>query len=276
MAPRTVLFTPGDNAERMRKAVDSDADIAIFDLEDAIAPDRKQHARNAIRSVLQDLESDRICVRVNPPGFGAEEDLAAILEGSPPSYVMLPKTNSVEDVRELAALIEQYEMDLPIFALIETAQGVLAADVIANARSTEALLFGAEDLAADLGATRTREGIEVLYARERVVLAARAAGIHVIDTVYTDYEDLPGLREEAAFAAQLGFDGKMVIHPAQIEVVNEAFTPSDERIEWANRVLTAAAETDAAVFQVGGEMIDAPLIQQAERILDRAGKSRPR
>jgi citrate lyase subunit beta/citryl-CoA lyase len=133
--------------------------------------------------------------------------------------------------------------------------------------------FGAEDLAADVGASRTEAGTEVRYAREHAVLAASAADVDAVDTVFTDIEDREGLRTETEFAAGLGYDGKMAIHPAQVEPINDAYTPSPERVEWAERVLAARTEADAddrGVFRVDGEMIDAPLIAQAERVIERA------
>jgi citrate lyase subunit beta/citryl-CoA lyase len=160
-----------------------------------------------------------------------------------------------------------------VFALVETAAGVLNAEAIAAAAATDALVFGAEDLAADLGATRTRDGTEVLYARERSVLAASAAGVDAIDTLHTDFEDEAGLRADTAFAIELGYDGKLAIHPAQVGPINDAFTPDDERVAWAERVLDARDDARAearGVFRVDGEMIDAPVIAQAERVIERA------
>ena len=186
---------------------------------------------------------------------------------------MLPKTSAAEEVRTLRRLMDEHGATVPVIALIETATGILAAEAIAAADGTDALAFGAEDLAADLGATRTAEGTEVLYAREHAVLAARAAEVDAIDTLHTDIEDRDGLAEDAAFAAQLGFDGKIAVHPAQVEPINAAFTPDAEAIEWAERVLEAREEAKAegrAVFRVDDEMIDAPLIARAERILKRA------
>ncbi|ELZ12965.1 CoA ester lyase [Natrinema thermotolerans] len=271
MVRRSVLFAPGDEPEIMRKAATSEADVVVFDLEDAVAPADKAAAREAVRDVLADgaAEPER-CVRVNPVGTSAATDLEAILEGPRPDSVMLPKTESAADVRTVERLFDEYDADLPVLSLIESAAGVLRADEIATAAATDALLFGAEDLAADIGATRTSEGTEVLYARERTVLAASAAGVDAIDTVYTDFTDTDGLRDETAFAARLGYDGKIAIHPAQVPVINDAFTPSDDDVEWAERVLDARDRTDAGVFEVDGEMIDAPLIAQAERILERA------
>jgi citrate lyase subunit beta/citryl-CoA lyase len=276
------MFTPGDRPEMMRKAPNAGADVIVFDLEDAVAPDRKDEARDAVREVLVDPDFDpdcEVCVRVNPTGIAADDDLAGLL-GSGNSdaiesldAVMLPKTESADDAETLADLLDERDAAVPILALVETAGGILAGEEIAAVPEVDALVFGAEDLAADLGATRTDEGTEVLHAREHVVLAASAADVDAIDTVYTDIEDTDGLAEETEFAIELGYDGKMAIHPAQVEPINEAFTPDPERVEWAERVLEAKAEADAegrGVFRVEGEMIDAPLIAQAERVLEYA------
>lgn len=271
MARRSILFAPGDDPELMRKAVDGEADVVVFDLEDAVAPGEKAQARESVRSVLRKLQSEsRLCVRVNPIGASAPTDLDVVLSDTHPDSVMLPKTGSAEDVAALGQLLDGHSADVPVLALVESAAGVLSADEIAAADPTDALLFGAEDLSADLGGTRTSEGTEVLYARQRVVLAASAAGVDAIDTIYTEFRDLDGLREATEVAGQFGYDGKMAIHPDQVTVINEAFTPTDEEIEWAERVVAAASETDAGVFQLDGEMIDAPLVTQAERVLERA------
>ena len=274
------MFTPGDRPEMMRTAPEAGSDVVVFDLEDAVAPARKDEARTAVRELLDgafDPEPE-CCVRVNPIGAGVEDDIDALLSGGIPDAldsVMLPKAKSGADVDRLDALVGEHGGDLPVLALVETARGVLNADEVADAEATDALLFGAEDLAADLGATRTDEGTEVLYARERVVMAASAADVDAIDTVFTDIEDTAGLASAAAFAVGLGYDGKMAIHPAQVEPINGAFTPDPETIEWAERVLAARDDADTddrGVFAVDGEMIDAPLITQAERIVERAGR----
>ena len=283
MLRRSVLFSPGDRPELMRKGPGTGADTVVFDLEDAVAPPRKDEARDAVRAVLTDPEFDpdcEVCVRVNPVGSGAETDVRALFsedaesaeraEGRPDA-LMLPKCTGGDDVDALDALVPGDTP--PVLALVESAAGVLHAESIADATATDALVFGAEDLSADVGATRTGEGTEVLYAREHVVIAAGAANVDAIDTVYTDFSDDEGLRAETGFAIELGYDGKMAIHPSQVAVVNEAFTPAPEQIAWAESVLNAKHEADAdgrGVFQVDGEMIDAPLVAQAERIVERA------
>ncbi|MCD2202222.1 HpcH/HpaI aldolase/citrate lyase family protein [Halobacterium sp. KA-6] len=278
MARRSVLFSPGDQPELLRKAPETGADVVVFDLEDAVVPARKTEARTAVQSVLADPGFDpdcEVCVRVNPIGAGARDDVETVLAGESPRLdaVVLPKARSADEVTTLGRLLDERAFDVPVLALVESARGVLRAEEIADAGPTDALVFGAEDLAADVGATRTDDGVEVLHAREQVVLAAGAAGVDAIDTVYTDIEDTEGLAEETEFAAQLGYDGKLAIHPSQVDPINDAFTPADEDVEWAKRVLDAKEEADEAghgVYRVDGEMVDAPLVAQAERILERA------
>ncbi|WP_435195265.1 HpcH/HpaI aldolase/citrate lyase family protein [Natronomonas sp. EA1] len=275
MARRSLLFSPGDKPELMRKAPGSNPDVVVYDLEDAVAPERKGEARAAVNEVLLDTDPDcEVCVRVNADPVVAARDLDGVLEGDAmPDSVMLPKAESEGDVETLSTLLDEREADIPVIALCESAAGVLHAEGIAAHSRTTALAFGAEDLSADIGATRTEAGTEVLYAREHVVLAAAAGNVDAIDTVFVDIEDTDRLREETAFALELGYAGKMAIHPAQVPVINDAFTPSEQRVEWAKRVLEAATEAEqegVGVFRVDGEMIDAPLIAQAERVMERA------
>jgi citrate lyase subunit beta/citryl-CoA lyase len=275
MPRRTVLFSPGDKPDLMRKAPDTGADVVVFDLEDAVVPDRKAAARAHVATVLSEIDpACEVCVRVNPTGIAADDDLAAVIDADARlDSVMLPKAESAADVDDLDALVAEHDASLPILAIAESAAGVLHAEAIAGADATSAVCFGAEDYAADVGASRTEEGTEVLYAREHVVAAAGAADVDVIDTLVTDFRAEERLREDTRFGLELGYDGKMVIHPDQVAVVNEAYTPSEERVAWAERVLeaqaTAAAE-DVGVYEVDGEMIDAPLVAQAEQLIERA------
>jgi len=277
MARRSLLFTPGDRPEMLRKAPGAGADVIVFDLEDAVAPERKGEARSIVADVLRDPDFDpdpEVCVRVNSVGVAAAVDLDVLGDAlSAVDAVMVPKVREPDDVRTLSRLLAERDVDADVLALIETATGVLEARGIAAVNATDALVFGAEDLAADLGATRTDEGTEVLYAREHVVLAASAAGIDAIDTIHADIDDVEGLREAARFAVQLGYDGKLAIHPTQIDPINDAFTPEGDEIDWAERVLEAKETADAegrGVFTVDGEMIDPPLIERAKRVLERA------
>jgi citrate lyase subunit beta/citryl-CoA lyase len=235
-------------------------------------PGRKKTAREAVSTAVTGTDTDaEVCVRINPLGNGGRADLAA-LETAPDS-VMLPKVRAATDVRGLADALAEHGLDVPVLALLETPGGVLDAPAVAGVSATDAVVLGAEDLSAVAGCTRTEAGTEILYARERVVLAAARAGVDAIDTLYTDFEDTEGLATDAEFARELGFDGKMTIHPAQVSVVNNAFSPDPGDIDWAERVLVARDEAESdnkGVFTVDGEMIDAPLITQAETILERA------
>ena len=280
MVRRSLLFSPGDQPDLMRKAPGSGADVVVYDLEDAVAPGEKDAGREAVNEVLADPEFDpdcEVCVRVNPVRPDPETtaaDLRAVLAGEPRlDAVMLPKAERAEDVRILDNLLAAHRADLPVIALCESAKGVLHAEAIAATDPVDAVAFGAEDLSADIGASRTPEGTEVLHAREHVVLAAAAADIAAIDTVYTAIGEDEGLAEETAFALELGYDGKMCIHPGQVPVVNDAFTPPADRVDWARKVLEAAREAEAegiGVFRVDDEMIDAPLVARAERVRERA------
>jgi citrate lyase subunit beta/citryl-CoA lyase len=272
MPRRSVLFSPGDRPELMRKAPRSGADAVVFDLEDAVAPPRKAEARTAVRDVLTDPSFDPDCevaVRVGD----AAADLDALSPDARLDALVVPKVASLDDVVDVVDVLESHDRSLPLLALVETATGVLNAAAVASADAVDALVFGAEDFAASIGATRTGEGTEVLYARQRVLVAARAAGVDAIDTLVTDYEDDEALRDDTATTVRLGYDGKLAIHPRQVPIINESFTPDADRVAWAERVVAARDDAEAAgrgVFSVDGEMIDAPLVAQAERVLERA------
>lgn len=274
MARRSVLFSPGDEPALLRKAPETGADVVVFDLEDAVRPADKTDARETVRTVLSDLDAQcEVCVRVNPVGLGAEADLTEVLEAvyETVDTVVLPKVSGVDDVTSFHRLLEDRGLELPILAVIEAASGVLDARPVAATDHVDGLVFGAEDLAADIGATRTKEGTEIAHARQHVVLAATAAGVDAIDTLYTAYRDTDGLAADAARAVQLGFDGKLAIHPDQVPVINDAFRPDEAEIEWAKRVLEAeAAAEEGGVFAVDDEMIDEPLLRQARTVLERA------
>lgn len=269
---RSLLFTPGDRGDRMRKAPEFGADIVCFDLEDGVAPGKKAEARATVHEVLSDPDFDpaaEVCVRLTPD---AATDLSVVADGDVRlDAVQVPKVEAAADVEEVGTLLEEAGHPVPVFALIETAQGVLAADEIATAAPTAMLCFGAEDLTADLGAEAGPDRKEVSYARQRTLLAARAAGAMALDTPYVDYEDEAGLRGDAADAVALGYDGKAAIHPVQVDPIHETFAPDPERVAWAEKVLAARDEVEGGVATVDGEMVDAPVFARAERVLARAG-----
>jgi citrate lyase beta subunit len=274
---------PGDDLRKIRKATTLDVDCVCLDLEDGVAANRKEAARATVASALRELDfarSERLA-RINPVGSGLESaDLAAALSGRPDGIV-IPKVEDADAVRWASAQIAAAERangwpagGIGLIVMVETARGIVNLAQIAGAEPRlQALIFGAEDLAGDTGAVRTREGWEVFYARSAVVTHAAAFDLEAIDMVYIDFQDTPGLTQEATQGAQLGFAGKQIIHPNQIEPVQAAYTPSDEAIAYAMRVMQAYDRHQAegrGAFALDGKMIDAPVMKAAQRILVRA------
>ena len=281
---RSLLFMPGDDLRKIEKGAALGADAVVLDLEDGVATNRKQAARvvacEALRSVV--FGSTERLVRLNAPETGLSgEDLNQTVEGRPDGYV-LPKVESAATVQTLSRQLAEIEHQhgwqagsIRLLAVVETARGIMQLQSIAESDPRlDALAFGAEDLAGDIGATRTREGWEVFYARGAVVIAAAANGLQAIDMIFTDLQDVDGLRAEAQRALQMGFAGKMAIHPRQVAIMNEVFTPSEEAAARAQALLHAFEEHQAAgtgVFAFEGRMVDMPVVRAARRLLERAG-----
>ncbi|QZP38289.1 HpcH/HpaI aldolase/citrate lyase family protein [Halobaculum magnesiiphilum] len=278
MVQRSLLYSPGDDREMLKKAVETGADTVVFDLEDAVAPAAKEGARATVRSMLDDLDDPTpdVAVRINPYDLSGPADVAAVVGETerPPDSILLPKVNDAEPVEALRDQLTELGADaVGIVPLIETAAGVIAANEIAAAPGVTAVAYGDQDFTADIGATVTDDKTESLYARQRTVVAAAAAGVDALDTVHTDIGDTEGLREQTEFVVELGFDGKLAIHPDQIAVINEAFTPGEDELEWAETVLAGqerASDEGDGVFTVDGQMIDPPLVERARTIVRRA------
>jgi citrate lyase beta subunit len=274
---------PGDDRRKIEKAATLDVDSVCMDMEDGVAITRKSEARAVIAEAMKELDfgSSERCIRINSVGSGLEKyDLAAAVATNPDSIVV-PKVETSTQVKVISDYIEMYErssrMDvgtIRMLIVVETAMGILNLREIAQAdRRLEAIIFGAEDYAASIGATRTKESIEVLYARSAVVTACAANDLQAIDMVYIDFRDEAGLRAEAEQGSRLGFSGKQIIHPNQIAAVQEAFTPSMEAIEYAQRVVNAFSSSQKegkGAFALDGKMIDMPLLKNAQKVLDRA------
>ena len=262
-----LLFCPADRPDRYAKALAA-ADAVVLDLEDAVAPGAKAAARRVL--VEHVVDPERVIVRVNG---AATADQAADLDAlrrTPYRRVMLPKAERVQDVEALSAW--------SVVALCETARGVLAAPSLAAAEPVVALMWGAEDLVVSLGGRSSRRaGGEyhdvARHARSSVLLAAGGCGRAAIDAVFLDTTDDDALRREASEAAAVGFALKACIHPRQVPLVREAFAPDAGRVAWARRVLEAAAQ--GGVTLVDGQMVDGPLVRQAERTLAVARPTSP-
>jgi len=274
---------PGHDMRKIQKAIELGVDCICMDMEDGVAAHRKAEARAGIVEALHTLDfgrSERLA-RINAIGTGLEaDDLAAVLPARPDGIV-IPKVSAPEHVRrvsEQAADVERAHGwpagSIRLIAIVETARAILDLRQIAAADPRlEALILGADDLAIDIGATRTRDGWEVFYARSAVALYAAAFGLQAIDMVYVDFNDIEGLRREALQGAQMGYAGKQIIHPNQIAPVQQAFTPSDEAIAHARRVIEEYAAHSAAgagAFAMDGRMVDTPIVKMAEQVLARA------
>ncbi|HEX5941654.1 MAG TPA: CoA ester lyase [Anaerolineales bacterium] len=280
---RALLYMPGDDRRKIEKATTLGVDCVCMDMEDGVAITQKSEARAVIAEAMKQLDfggSER-CIRINSVGSGLEKyDLAAAVATNPDA-VVVPKVETAQQVRAISEYIEVYERSsrMPLGSIrmlvgVETAKGILNLKEIAEAdRRLEAIIFGAEDYAASIGATRTREATEVLYARSAVITACAANDMQAIDMVYIDFRDIEGLRLEAQQGAALGFSGKQIIHPNQVAPVQEAFTPSAEAIEYAQRVVeafTTSQKEGRGAFALDGKMIDMPLLKNAQKVLDRA------
>ena len=274
---------PGDDRRKIEKATTLGVDCICMDMEDGVAITRKTDARAVIADAMKELDfgSAERCIRINSVGSGFEKfDLAAAVATNPDAIVV-PKVESAAQVRSISEYIEMYEVSgrmpagtIRMLVGVETAKGILNLKEIAKAdKRLEAVIFGAEDYAASIGATRTKQATEVLYARSAVVTACAANELQALDMVYIDFRDAEGLRTEAEEGARLGFSGKQIIHPNQVAAVQEAFTPSAEAIEYAQRVVrafTASQKEGKGAFALDGKMIDMPLLKNAQKVLDRA------
>lgn len=275
---------PGGSQKFLDKALASNADALIIDLEDSVVPAEKANARIEVSRWLDvtDFGSKTVCVRINSKDSGLwRADIEATMRRDLPHLYMVPKVSCREDLEELGEALTQLETSrgrsvgstglLPIVS--EVPQAPLRAHEIAKVPRVEAITWGAEDLSAELGAKRRRDGsgayLEVFQlCRSLTLLAAKGAGVQAIDTVFTDLKDLKGCAEESSKAADTGFDGKMTIHPAQIDVVNAAFSPSQAELAEARELLEAAKGQPGA-FRFKGSMVDIPHLKQAQRMLDR-------
>jgi citrate lyase subunit beta/citryl-CoA lyase len=288
---RSLLFVPGDSERKLAKATTSGADALILDLEDSVSISRKAEARNTVSAFLTKTERGAdtpfLIVRINALDSGlSDDDLAAVVSAAPDA-ILLPKAGSGADIQDLGTRIAVHEAEagledgkIRIHALMtETAGGMLAAgSFAAKSQRLSALAWGAEDLAADIGASSNKDENGVYtdvfrLARSLAILAAANSRVDAIDTVFTDFRDLDGLDAECRAAVRDGFSGKMAIHPDQVAVINRAFTPPPEDVERAVRIMAlfAAAGPDAGVLSLDGKMIDKPHLRQAERVARLAG-----
>jgi citrate lyase subunit beta/citryl-CoA lyase len=286
MKLRNLLFAPADSERKRGKALESGADAVVLDLEDAVGPDSKDVARQAVADLLPGRALREVIVRINARGSQWYlRDLAVVVPGAPMA-VMLPKCTGLPDIVALDHHLEVLEVaagievgHIKVLALVtETAASLHGLDYRGAPARLRALCFGAEDLSSDLGITPRgpdgHYGAPVQHARSALLLAAAAAGLPALDTPFPDPRQPEALAREAAEAARDGFAGKLCIHPAQIGPVAAAFTPGAERLAWAQRVVDAfKAQPDAGVISLEGQMVERLHLRIAQRIINAAGPS---
>ncbi len=279
---RALLYMPGDDRRKIEKSLTLGVDCICMDMEDGVALNRKAEARASITLALRDLDFGNAekLARINAVGSGFEQsDLTEVLHQHPDGIV-IPKVEAPEQIQWASEIIEATELargwgvnSIRILVLVETAKGILNLKEIASHPRLDAIIFGGEDFAASIGATRTPEATELLYARSAIVTACAAYDLQAIDIVAIDFKNPEALRAEAEFGAKLGYSGKQIIHPAQVEPVQVAFTPSGAAITSA-QYLVAAFEMYQAqgtgTFALDGKMIDMPLLKNAQKVLERA------
>ena len=276
---RAMMFVPGNNPGMLQNAGIYRADTLILDLEDSVAVTEKDAARDLVYQALTTISYPcEVGVRINhiSTPYG-RDDLEAVLPAKP-DLIRLPKAESAEEIQEIDAIITAAEEkcgfaagSIRMMAAIETAKGLRQAYEIATASPRmEALAIGGEDFLADLKTSRTSHGGELAVARGQLVLAARAAGIQVIDSVFSDICDEQGFIDETTRIKEMGFDGKSVVNPRQIQLIYQIFAPSEKQIDHAERVIAAYQEAlrkNSGVISLNGKMIDTPVVLRAERTL---------
>jgi len=274
-----MLFAPANDLRKAGKALLLDADGVVLDLEDAVAMSEKINARNALKEALALPRKGDVFVRVN----SAQTDLvlgdlmAAVTEGV--KGIVLAKSETAEEVRQVDWVMGLLEKErgmppggLELIPFLESARAIINACSIASAcPRVSRLFFGGVDYVLDIGTSFSKGGTELFYARSQLVVASRAAGIEPpVDTVYPDFKDIEGLVADARAVRQMGFQGKLAIHPGQIGPLNEVFSPTEEEIAWARKVVAAFDRSEAmgqAVLQVDGKMIEYPIANRARRVL---------
>jgi len=273
---------PGDDWKKITKSITLGVDCICMDMEDGTAISRKAEARTTIAKALQELDfgaSEKLA-RINSVGSGWEKDDIEAVLPCRPDGIVIPKVESFEHVDWAAEIIETAELKYgwPINSIrvligVETAKGILNLKELAAHPRLDAIIFGGEDYAASIGATRTKDAVELLYARQAVLVACAANDLQAIDIVSINYQDIEGLRSEAGFGARLGYSGKQIIHPAQVEPVQTAFTPDDEAVAHARRIVEtfeASQKEGRGAYALDGKMIDMPLLRNAQKVLARA------
>lgn len=280
---RSMLYIPGNNPAMIQQAGVYGSDSVLLDLEDAVALNQKDAARTLVRNMIKSVNfyNTEVCVRVNnihtPFGLADLEEIVPLQ----PDNIRIPKTETVEDVEEVMKEVDRIEKahgitkpTMTIHVMIETALGVANVYEIAKSHPRiDAITIGGQDLTADMGIVKTSDGLGIDYARKRIVMAGKANGLDVIDTVFADINDEEGLRAETQMVKTIGFAGKALINPRQVDVIHEVYNPTELEIRKAYRVYSEFIKNTKAgigVFAIDGKMVDAPVVQRATTVLEYA------
>ncbi|KAF9162064.1 hypothetical protein DFQ26_003887 [Actinomortierella ambigua] len=279
---RSIFYVPGSDERKLKSSLSLAADCLVYDLEDGVAFNRKNVAREMVLDALEASEHRKAekAVRINAVGSGLEfDDLNVVLRSSRLQAIVIPKVQSAKDIQFVSRMVDSVapfitRKNVRIIASIESALGVMNLKKIATADPrVDALVFAAEDYCADLGLTRTREGTEMLFARSAIVTAAHAYGLQAIDLVCMDYKNDEILKEECEFGRRMGFTGKQAVHPRQLDIIQSSFLPSAHEIARAADISEAYQEHSrrgVGAFNYNNKVIDLPVVKWAEKILSRA------
>ncbi|KAG0338371.1 hypothetical protein BG004_007257 [Podila humilis] len=279
---RSIFYVPGSDERKLKSSLSLSADCLVYDLEDGVAHNRKNIAREMVFDALEASEHRKAekAVRINAVGSGLEfDDLNVVLRSSRLQAIVIPKVQSAKDVQFVSQMVDSVapfitRKNVRIIASIESALGVMNLKEIATSDPrVDALVFAAEDYCADLGLTRTREGTEMLYGRSAIVTAAHAYGLQAIDLVCMDYKNDDILREECEFGRRMGFLGKQAVHPRQLDIIQRCFLPTDQEIARAADISEGYqdhSKRGVGAFNYNGKVIDLPVVKWAEKILSRA------
>jgi citrate lyase beta subunit len=270
---RSLLFVPGSRPERFAKAIAAGADAVCIDLEDAVPPQDKDSARAAVVAFIEAMSEDRPCaigVRINPFGTHEGEKDVQAFHASPfvPDFIMVPKAVSAEDLAALPASVG--EPATPIWAVVESVEGLLSSAMIAQSCAPHGgILFGGADFSAEMGTSMDWEPL--LYARGNLVVAAKGALVQIMDVPYLDVTNTVGLESETTRVKALGFTAKACIHPSQVAPVNAIFSPTQNEVDWAKRVVAAGQSATGNAVLLDGKLLDRPVYIRAQNILTQAG-----
>ncbi|KAF9964871.1 hypothetical protein BGZ70_005807 [Mortierella alpina] len=279
---RSIFYVPGSDERKLKSSLSLAADCLVYDLEDGVAHNRKNIAREMVFDALEASEHRKAekAVRINAVGSGLEfDDLNVVLRSSRLQAIVIPKVQSAKDVQFVSQMVDSVapfitRKNVRIIASIESALGVMNLKEIATSDPrVDALVFAAEDYCADLGLTRTRDGVEMLYGRSAIVTAAHAYGLQAIDLVCMDYKNDEILKEECEFGRRMGFLGKQAVHPRQLDIIQRCFLPTDQEIARAADISEGYQEHSkrgVGAFNYNGKVIDLPVVKWAEKILSRA------